>query len=361
LAAILAACGARTGLDYQQAGSPGPPGGLTDAAADADADANAPVGCQDGTFQLHRAPPAAMFVLDRSESMRQSISTNGNSKWDILITSLEATLPQVDQTMEIGALVFPSSNAAANSCVVPAAPDLEPAFGNVEPLTTLLRNNGPRGSTPTADAIDRAAGSLLGFRAASHARAMVLATDGEPTCNSALDGRTCTCAGGGNCARRPENCIDDVRTAERIAGYRDQGLPTYVIGIQDPSQTNLVGVLNRLALAGGRPQAGPRSYYAASNETELQTALATIRDQVGACTYLTTSVPGDQGTITVEVNGTPIREGIDWSWSNRANGEILFVTNTCVRAGSADLTVTVRCEVPDAGADASIGDASTDR
>lgn len=351
VAGLLAACGARTGLDYEVAGGlPGTAGGdAGDLDGASQRDGSNVVGCQDGRFMLNRASPAVMFILDRSQSMRQRLSSGG-TRWSTLTEALAATLPPVDDSMEIGALIYPIATGGAQSCVVPSSADVAPAFNNVDAITRLLRSTQPRGSTPTADAIDRAAASLLGVRAATRARAMVLATDGEPTCNAALDGRTCSCVDG-RCGNHPEGCLDDVRTEQRLGRYRDQGLPTYVIGIQD-DDADLIDVLDRLAVAGGRPQtSGLRRFFSASSQGELELAFSTIRDQVGECTYLTTSVPGDNGTIVVSIDGVPVGEGADWSWSNRANGEILFATGACANASGASLTVDVRCNVParDAG------------
>lgn len=341
---IAAACGARTGLDYDLPDGPGTAnseGGSPIDGGSKDGSDNV-VGCQDGHFTLRRASPAVMFILDRSQSMRERLAS-GDTRWTTLTESLAATLPPVDNSMEIGALIYPVSTGTSQSCVVPSSVDVLPAFGNVDTITNLLRRNGPRGSTPTADAVSRAASALLGVRAATRARAMVLATDGEPTCNTALDGKTCSCVDG-RCATHPEGCLDDKRTEDRLAAYRDQGLPTYVIGIQDLDNVDLVDVLDRLAIAGGRPQnTGARRYYAASSQAELDLAISTIRDQVGSCTYLTTSVPGANGTIVVSIDGKPVGEGPDWEWSNRANGEILFTTGACSNATGADLTVDVQC------------------
>lgn len=338
---LLFACGARTGLDHDVAGASGPGTTLDGSARGDGAAGNVP--CQDGVFTLRHASPAVMFVLDRSQSMRLRLAS-GDTRWNTLTESLAQALPPVDTTMEIGALVYPVANGGARTCDVASSVDVPPGFGNVDPIIELLRENGPRGSTPTADAVDRAAASLLGVRAATHARAMVLATDGQPTCNAALDGRTCTCVDG-RCDESPRGCLDDTRTEQRLASFRDQGLPTYVIGIQDPGNVDLVDVLDRLAVAGGRPQsAGRRRYYAASSRAELDLAVSTIRDQVGACTYLTASVPGATGALTVSIGSAPVAEGVDWTWSDRANGEILFGADACGAArGGASLSVEVRC------------------
>ncbi|MBX3231529.1 MAG: VWA domain-containing protein [Labilithrix sp.] len=342
--AVVVACGARTGLGFELA--PDDDTDTMDATARLDARAEIDAGivtCVDGRFPLRRASPAVMFVLDRSLSMRQSLA--GASRWQTLRSSLAAALPPVDDTMELGALVYPISNGGAQSCVVPGAPDLFPTFRNVDALIDLLDANGPRGSTPTADAIDSAATALYGFRAASRARAMVLATDGEPTCNPSLDGDTCDCVDG-RCRGNPRGCLDDARTADRLAFHRDRGLPTYVIGIQDANNSRLVSVLNRLADAGGRARNGARRYYEATSQAQLTLALSTIRDQVSACTYLTTSVPTENGSISLLLDGLPI-DGADWSWSNRANGEILFAGTACDVARDAVLEVDVRCDVRD--------------
>src|SRR5262249_32750168 len=129
--------------------------------------------------------------------------------------------------------------------------------------------------------------------------------------NSALDANTCVCinnmgtGGGGRC--ESTRCLDDVRTISRVAHYADAGVPTYVIGIQSESDATLVRVLNDMAVAGGKPQQGASTkYYAVSSKAQLDTALTTIRDSVGACSFFARSVPDRDEAMTVLLPGTGV-------------------------------------------------------
>jgi hypothetical protein len=374
-----AACGARTELNDDLT--------TTTSTPPTDAGPDATVPCIPGTFGLQRATPTVMFVLDASGSMTEQFSFNGDDRWTVLQNSLGVALPSVDQSMAIGAVIFPI-NRSDHSCDAPTTVDLSPALGNVNPLLNLLAGTTPLGGTPTADSIDVGATALLQIRAASSARAIILATDGGPNCNINLDYNTCTCANpeqnnNSDCTQDGQKvpdgqlCLDDTRTVSRISGYAAQGLPTYVIGIHDPGDTQDNTVLNAMANAGGRPQTGgTEQYYEATSQADLEGAFVSIRNQLGSCTYLTTSVPNGKGTIVVTVNGTIVpfdpsgKQG--WKWGDEANGEIIFAGNACAEisspeAGTQKITANVSCNVPDASVpdasfvtDASISDSGDD-
>jgi hypothetical protein len=352
VAAVLALvhCGARSALpapDVAAEGDAGPP--------------VVAVPCIPGRFPLQKATPAVMFVLDRSTSMREALGRSTQSRWLVLTNSLAATLPNVDQTMQIGALLYPSAGAVRDTCPVPSAPEIALGFDHASTVITRMRSVTPSGATPTADALDAASRAVLGFRAATTARALVLATDGAPNCNAALDPRTCRCAQGTprNCGNGTR-CLDDARTVDRIAQYAARGLPTYVVGLQGSGDNDFDSVLDAMAVAGGRPQNGAaHRYYAASSEGDLTRALTTIQQQVGSCTVLSASVPSDEGSITVTINGVEIpydetgERG--WMWGNKPNGEIVLLEDACARYAStanANLVATVACEEPSDGGNA---------
>ncbi len=341
---VAASCGARTGLDAPKLEAEGGGG------------AAQKVLCTDGTIALTKADPAVMFVIDRSGSMGSHLGKNNGqgSRWEILTNALAKTLPQVDSTMQVGALLYPAGGNSSDNlrCALAVAPDLEPAKGHVGPLLDLMSQIPPGGATPTASALSIAVIGLESLRAATTARAMVLATDGGPNCNAALDASACRCATASMLCHGKDGsmCLDDARTVERIKGFSAQGLPTYVIGIQDEGDTDFSDVLNAMADAGGRPKAGDNHYYAGRSQAEIETALAAIRDQVGACTYLTTSVPDASGSIVLLMNGVVVpydptgKEG--WMWGNKSNGEIVLTGATCQTAmGNASLSVDVKCAV----------------
>jgi hypothetical protein len=317
-------------------------------------DGSAPTGdagisCKPGSFGLSRAKPTVMLVLDRSTSMDSAMEFGRNTtRWTALTTALASVLPPVDNAMAIGALVFPSGSSTDSVCSVASSPSLLPATGNVTALTRLMANLSPSGRTPTATAIDAAAAAMLGLRTATTGKALVLATDGAPDCNADLNARTCRCVssnGAGVCSDS-EECLDDTRTEAAIAKVEKQGLPTYVVGIQSVGDNEFSDVLNAMAVAGGRPQTGAgEKYYAATSQTALNAALATIRDQAGACTYLTTSVPDEGGTIVLSLDGSQLTAD-EWQWSNRENGEIALLGDACSAATvsqSPDLSADIQC------------------
>jgi hypothetical protein len=347
-ALVLAGCGSRTGLLVDETATSD--GGVTDAAPDV----HQVVQCIPGTVGLTRADPAVMLVLDRSGSMGDALrrGTPGENRWQILTDALGNALPPVDQSMTIGALFFPAGVARAVTCTVPTTANVAPAKGQVSQLLDLMRNDQPGGGTPTADAIDTAAGLLEQVRAASTARAMILATDGEPNCNTSLNPDTCTCVESQQgCRAQPNQCLDDVRTLDRITTQAKNGIPTYVIGIEDEGDAQFSSVLDAMAQAGGRPQTnGLHKYYSGNSEPELESALVVIRNQVGSCTFLTSSVPDKSGSITVTIDGVPLTfdptRSNGWAWNNQDNGEIVLVGSACTRLTSepgAKLTANVSC------------------
>lgn len=349
--AAAAGCGARSQLDAPTLVGGGGGGG-----------AGGAVPCMTGMLTMTRADPTVMFVIDRSGSMQDHLGkTNGQeSRWAILTNALSTTLPPVDQTMGIGALLYPAAtlHGGGLSCTVPIVPDLMPATGHVAALIDVMQSSTPGGGTPTADAIDLAAVSLTSVHAATTARALVLATDGGPNCNDDLDASTCTCVVAAKGCNQSRMCLDDTRTVSRIAHYHDQGLPTYVIGIQDPGDTQFTDVLNAMADAGGRPNVGgAQDYYVASSGAELSAALTAIRDQVGLCTYLLTSVPDSGGSMTVRLGDAVIPfdpTGMNgWMWGNKDNGEVVLVGAACETAtamASVTLVADVQCAGSDGGA-----------
>jgi hypothetical protein len=172
----------------------------------------------------------------------------------------------------------------------------------------------------------------------------VLATDGVPNCNGFLRPQLCLCLMPPCSA---QECVDDERTVLRVREAFAAGVPTYVIGIESPNAA-FTGVLDQLAEAGGRARTNaPQKYYAAESAADLQTALTTIRDQVSRCTFLTSSVPNADGGIRVLYRGSEVPFDVNqgWSWTDRANGELVFRGASCALvAGQAQaLEVVVAC------------------
>lgn len=314
-----------------------------DAGLDAGFDAGTDAGCMDRPVPMTPAFPTVMLVIDRSGSMEDDLDGRpdagaGLSRWEVLQRSLSTVLPPLDQQLALGAVTYPQD---MTSCDVPTAADLAPARGNVNALLALLRGITPEGGTPTAGVVGTAAATLLNTPTASSARALVLATDGAPNCNFALNPDTCTCTAPP--VSRPNCdgvtlCLDDTRTIDAISTvFRNSGIPTYVIGLG--SQLNqFAGMLDRMAVAGGVPRMGTPRYYSVTSQTELTDAFTRITSQLTRCTFLVSNLALNE-PLTVRVDGVEVPEGpTGWEWADGMHTELVLRGMVCDRVAMGGMT-----------------------
>jgi hypothetical protein len=288
------------------------------------------VECIAGDFTLEAATPEVMLVLDRSGSMSSSFGSG--TRWSTLEASLESVLPTVNEDIALGLALFPAAGASTAECRVADAPELWPATGQVTRLLTSLRSTSMVGGTPTAPALDLAASAFTSTRP----RAMVLATDGLPNCNAALNPASCACPSGTTCTTA-QRCIDDARTLERLSAHANAGIPTWVIGIGGDVTGS--ALLDAMAVAGGRPSSGTQRYVSAQSALELQSAFAQIRDELSSCVFTSPSVPDGDGTITVQLDGVFVPQDASgsngWTWNSLERGELVLRGAWCSKAIAA--------------------------
>ena len=351
----MVSCGSRTGLF-------GPEGDFFsgDATADASATGDAadagPLPCVPGRVTFELALTQLMFVIDRSGSMRFTLggvqeAPRNRWRWTVLQNALRRTITTFDDQIAMGAKFFPEvlTNRdlvdSERACRTDTGVGIAPSRGNAQTILDVFDSTDPLGGTPTAEAVRQAAQFLTQRR--SVARTMVLATDGAPNCNGALDARTCICTSAGgadDCKDTPTrgrySCLDDGRTVATIRDTAEkQKIPVYVIGIGSTERPELLQVLDAMAIAGGRPRSTTPRHYNVQSEDDLTNALETIRDSVAKCTYLTPSAPNDPDMITVEIDGVVI--GRDqtktngWDWVDQGFGELAFFGEACAKAQGA--------------------------
>ena len=258
-----------------------------------------------------------MFVLDRSGSMNFLLTSDTaagpgqTSRWRALESSLSQTITPFTNQIAMGARFYPSANANGADPILACIQDapsvaISPALGNASKILGVFTKTTPEGGTPTATALALAAQEVSSSRGV--ARAMVVATDGAPNCNAALDGDTCTCTstnprGCSGATNGGSNCLDDVKTVQTIKGiYDNRNIPVYVIGIGVTGP--FASTLDAMAVAGGRPRSGSPKYYAADTPAELTAAFTVVRESVARCSYITPSSPQDPNAISVEIAGT---------------------------------------------------------
>ncbi|MBX3187439.1 MAG: VWA domain-containing protein [Labilithrix sp.] len=371
---VVASCGSRTGLFGVDAL---PDGAAIDGSARDRNDPDAPVKCTPGRFTFDLAIAQLMFVVDRSGSM--SFALDGTqpggfglppgvlSRWEVLRDGLAKSITPYDTQIAMGAKFYPEEggsdpNDPDDGCRTDLGVAIAPAPGNARAILDVFTTSTPIGGTPTSEAIRLAAQYITGTRGV--ARTMVVATDGAPNCNGALNPDTCTCT-----ARRPNgsptcpsdqsghNCLDDLRTIGVIRNIFDnQKIPVYVIGIGGSEQPAFIKALDDMAVAGGRAKPASPKFYNVQTATEMDDALASISSSVAGCTYLTPSAPLDPNAISVEIDGVavprdPTRQN-GWDWVDQAYGTLAFFGSACDAASKGVTGVTpkiggvVRCESP---------------
>ncbi|MEZ4410336.1 MAG: vWA domain-containing protein [Polyangiales bacterium] len=318
-------------------------------------------GCVPGQFQLLGRAADLVLVIDRSGSMNQGLGgARGTSRWRLLRDALAATLPVYQDTINVGALFYPEDGAASRSaaCTFPNVPevDVSPARGNAPRVLQVFDDTRPGGATPTASALLRAYTWIVRHPDPLRARYIVLATDGGPNCNTALDARTCVCVGGGRgCRGDATQCLDDLRavdTVRQIAGNAVAQVPTYVLGISGDDDPAYEATLTSMAIAGGRPNrsaSGAPTYYDARQPEDLSRAFRAIQNAIARCTFIAPTRPADTDVVTLTMNGATIARDTTrssgWDWTDRAAGEITLFGAACPASDAppAPVTATVEC------------------
>ncbi|MFO0681784.1 MAG: vWA domain-containing protein [Sandaracinus sp.] len=212
--------------------------GARDANADAPRDPSVPRAVGGGTAGYADAGNDAsrtgtgcgvrvLVVFDRSLSMAEPWTSSG-PKWEVAETSLaEALAPHASQLV-VGALLFPTSETPTPSASCAPVDGLASQFPYEACSAFLARWSAAwstpdlRGTTPIDSAFDAADAALAGAGAGT---AVVLLTDGEPTCDG------------------------PVPAATRAASWRARGIRTWVVGL--PGSSAGASYLSAIASAGG--------------------------------------------------------------------------------------------------------------
>lgn len=358
LAAAPLGCGSRTGLRLPDA-SASVDAASHEAGLDARIDARPADSCTAREIAVMPLRAEVMFVLDRSTSMGWSLtgpSGPGPSRWSILLDALHAELPRYDATTDMGMLLFPSDDSGS-FCNTAPEPQLAPREGASSSMLAIVDATGPGGRTPTAGGMAAARDYFVARPNASRVRAVVLATDGAPNCNPDLDGNRCPCTAGGGlpvggaCAVDSALCLDDARSLEVLESLRDEGVPTYVVGIDGDPDPALSAVLSRLAIAGGRPNPldPRRGYYSVRRPADLAAAFDRIQTSIERCTMVLEDAPPSGAALELAIDGVPVArdpsrtEG--WDWIDESERTITLRGEPCTRVqlGSHTITMSAGC------------------
>ncbi|MBI5479765.1 MAG: VWA domain-containing protein [Deltaproteobacteria bacterium] len=343
LATAVAACGPSGNA------GPGGDGGKHDGAAgDGQGDTDAPVydgqagtdgiqGCDPKAFTLQQSPPAEVYlVIDRSGSMKELGSNPALTKWQELNAAVSPVLTQFDGAIHFGILTYPTDA----ECGV-TGPQVKFGPHNRGAIMTHLTAQTPAGGTPTAAALNNASSSLRALGTTGAQKLVILATDGGPNCNYFLSATPYCVCGLANaqycCTNYPstcffgQNCLDDTHVLEVIADLRTAGIDTVVIGLAGSG--TYASLLDQMAVAGGRPNAGSTYYYATTNQAELEAALQTIAVSVISCEIDLQEAPDIPDGVKVYMDGVEVQRDTTqqsgWDYADGTHMKIKLFGAAC--------------------------------
>lgn len=249
-------------------------------------DASAEVTCKSATTtKTTRLQADVLIVLDRSASMDWNIDAEGycprNSR--SCTSRLDAVVQAVGQVVSNnpnirwGLELFATPNESGY-CAVSPTPQVQVGTNTAAAIKSELAGFTTSLSTPTRAAIDVAT-TYLKTLADGNSKAILLATDGIPTC--AVD--------------QSWDTEDMPGAVAAVAAAKKAGFPVYVIGM-GPSKS--IGNLNQLAQAGGTG-----SYYPVTSTSALAAALASVAKMATAtCSFKATKAPATPELVYVYVD-----------------------------------------------------------
>ncbi len=285
--------------------------------------------CGQGNVSIMAVPPDILIVQDKSGSMDEddggSSCKNGcgaNSKWSQVTTALNTVVASTQSSINWGLKFFSDDDA----CDASGAPVVTVANMNANAIAKAIGATGPSGNTPTRDAITYGA-SYLATLTDTNPKYLLLATDGLPNCPVGCAGMSSP----SNACTTTDNPSEDKAAEQAVAAALQQGFKTFVIGIGNVSSA--VKTLNQLAANGGEAQSGAStSYFAATDPTALENALATIVGAVASCEislagapmgFTNVAVSAQTAAGTIQIAADPTN-----GWSYGPNNQSIILNGT---------------------------------
>jgi hypothetical protein len=259
--------------------------------------------CGSVGFNQQIVPGNIIVVFDQSNSMDKPFTDGGQTtKWQVAEASLVAGVSPIEDLLNVGAVFFPTSDCAV-------APITDPSQLAVEGASSFLTDfqahfSDPNwvtiGSTPLADALTAADAAFPDPSPMQGQRAVVVLTDGKPTCGE----------------------VDDDVLAP-VQAMAARGIKTYAIGLPGAA-ADAATLLDSLAAAGGTG-----AYIDPASPADLETALATIASMtLDQCVFSLDPAPADPSLVHLIVtdpthpDGYEIQPGTSSDgWSLSADGK----------------------------------------
>jgi len=276
--------------------------------------------CNDRSYVLSTLAPEILIVLDRSGSMNNDendqtcVGGCPISKWTETTASINETVQETQSAIRWALKFFPTTGMCGVSAGVTVAPGLEQATVIANALAQVQAT----GATPTQLALTSALTALESI-GTPNPKYVLLATDGLPTCGTALNPTT----------------PDSAAAIAAVSSLAAAGIPTFVVGVG--AVPTAQDTLTQMAVAGGRARSGGTAYYAASDPGSLIAALSTIAASTISCSFALPAA-ADPTHITVRATANdviPMDATDGWIYS-AADQSIVLTGSWCdkMRAGT---------------------------
>jgi len=241
---------------------------------------------------LFRSPGNLVVVFDQSDSMKQVFATDGGAtgpKYQVAEDAIVAAITPNQALLNVGAIFLPTK-ATGNTCsgvdLIGTPPQI-PIEQGATFVTDFKGHFSATGwtlilGTPLKIALDNANLALPDPSPLKGQRAVVIITDGAPTCDTVQ--------------------ADILAPVKAMA---TRGIKTYAVGL--PGSAAASTLLNAIASAGGTT-----SYISPSDPTTLQTALAQIAtDTLDKCTVDLVPPPPDISKVYLFVTDAAHPKGYE--------------------------------------------------
>lgn len=263
-------------------------------------------GCADVMATIEPVIPTIVWLVDRSGSMGEDFG--GISRWQAVSDAMfggGGVVTQLQSEIRFGMALYTSNNGMfGGTC--PMMDEVAPAFDNRDAMEAAFTMPLPDGDTPTGEAITAAAASLAA--AAESARAIVLATDGEPD----------TCAEPDPQNGQPES------VAAAVAAF-DQGIRTFVVSVGGQVSADHLQELANVGVGKAPDDPDPAPYYEALDAAALVDAFDEIVGGFVSCEFAIDGVvdieEACQGTVLLD--GEPIECEVDWHVPEESTLELI--------------------------------------
>ena len=279
-----------------------------------DSDDDGPI-CDEEEFGVQGTDADVLIVIDRSESMSHA------AFWGPTRNAVIDVTQTYDAVVRFGLMVFPGDrclDAPDYYCEPGRSPIVEIDFNRGERIDEDLMPMETCGGTPIALTLVKAHEYMAGLES-TNPKYIILATDGAPNCNAALDKATCRCS----CLEDectpvcPSNelCLDDTATYQAIDDMAGDGIRTFVIGMSTAAE-DWGDVLSAMASHGGTDD-----FYPAEDTDQLSEVFETITGMIATCRYdVNPSDAADREKVNFYFDGEVVPMDPDnaegWNWED---------------------------------------------